>query len=134
MKALQVRDSSGIELIVMPPFNSNTFIIVISNHASRCMDNCTKHFSELKQKYGTLTNEIAKELEVKACDMFYWIMIDDLGQVHHLAFKQHMFLTFLVHCSPSNMGVSKQMTTFCIDMASKWSNQLTTASFTWGWK
>ena len=54
-----------------------------------CMDNCKKLFFDLKPtKSGTLTKRITKGLEIKAYSTTHWIIVDDLGQVHHLAFKQ----------------------------------------------
>ena len=86
MQTVHASDPSGIEPVVMPLFDSNDFIIGIDNHASRCMDNCKEHFSNLTQsKSGTLTKWIAKGLEIKAYDTIHWNIVDDLGQGHHLA-------------------------------------------------
>ena len=46
MQAVQANDPSWIEMVVMPLFDSNAF--GINNHSSSCMDNCKKHFSNLK--------------------------------------------------------------------------------------
>ena len=67
MQAVQASKPSGIELVTMPPFNFNAFIIGINNHASWYIDNYKNHFSNLKQtKSGTLTKGIATRLEIKA--------------------------------------------------------------------
>ena len=80
MQEVQANDPSGIELVVMPPFDSNAIIIGIDNHASRCMEHCKKHFSGLKQtKSGTLTKGIAKGLEIKAYSTVHWNTANDLG-------------------------------------------------------
>ena len=89
MQAVLASNPSGIEPVVMPPFDSDAFIIGIDNHASRCMGNHKKHFFSLKQtKSGTLTKGIAEGLEIKAYSTVHWNIMDDLGQLHYLVIKQ----------------------------------------------
>ena len=68
---------------------------------------------------------------MKANDMIDWNMMDDLGQVHHLAIKKSSYFPDLPYALLSpNIGANKKTTIFVINIAPKWSNWQTIASCT----
>ena len=127
---MQANDPSGIEPMIMPPFESNAFIIEIDNHASRCMDFCKKHSSDLKQtKSGTLTKGVARKLKYVALSTrILWMIMTKC--ITWPSSKQLMFLTYHMHYFHFNIGASKQTKIFGIAMAPKWNNTKTTVSCT----
>ena len=79
---------------------------------------CKKHFSNLKlTKSGTLTKGIAEGLEIKAYGIIYWNIVDDLGQVLHLATKQAAYVPDLPYAllSPQHWSQANNNFLNCYD-------------------
>ena len=75
-----------------------------------------------------LIKKIAKGLKIKTYGNINWNIVDDLGQLHHLAIKQAAYVPNIqMHYCLLNVGARKPMTFFNINVASKWNNSQTIA-------
>ena len=81
---------------IMPPFNSDAFIIGVDNHASRCMNANVNHFTKLQHpKQKVDTKGITDGLTIKAFGTIHWNITDDQGRIHHVAIDDSAFIPVL---------------------------------------
>ena len=90
--------SSGIEPCIMPPFDSDAFIIGVDKHASRCMDSNMNHFTNVQRpKNVTFTKGIGDGLATKAFGMVHWHLQGHQGYLHHIAIHDAAWVPGLPH-------------------------------------
>ena len=104
--------SSCIEHCIMPPFDSDVFIIGVDNHVYRCMDSNINHFTNVRRpKNVSFTKGIAVRLAIKVFGMVDWNLQDDQGCLHQQSMMQLGLQTSHKHCFLHNIEANKQMIT-----------------------
>ena len=98
-----------IEPCIMPPFDSDAFIIGVDNHASCCMDANVNHFTNLRRpKQKVVTKGITDGLTIKVFGTVHWNITDDRGRIHHVAIDDSAFVPNLPHALLSPQHWSQQ--------------------------
>ena len=120
----------SIKPCIMPPFDSDAFILGVHNHSSCCMDAKVNHFTNLRRSKQKILPE-ASEMVLSLKPLVQSIGISPTIKVAFIILQSrilHLFQTFLMHCCCHNIGASKQrIISHCL-IAPSWNNILMNAS------
>ena len=86
------------EPTMLQKWDSDSFVIGIDNHASRCMDPNIKHFTDILKCGNKVTKGIASGLPIIAYGTVHWNIEDDHGVVHHMTIPNSACVARLPHC------------------------------------